>query len=166
MSDHPLDALLQLSLVTAALKAAEADAAACAQFSITIQDTGCSCLFARPDSGLIFRPEWRPTPSTQSSPGQPQGTTWYALFDYLITFPPHVSLLGRSNLRPWYPVSEINYFILGFKINLFSHPRLHLRPHLHLLLHLYLLLHPCLHYRTLLGCIRLNLHFRRVPSQN
>ncbi|KAJ7213938.1 hypothetical protein GGX14DRAFT_444650, partial [Mycena pura] len=45
-----------ISIVAAALTATDADA----------RD--------RPDAGLIFRPEWRPTPRTRSSPSQLQGT--------------------------------------------------------------------------------------------
>ncbi|KAJ7796428.1 hypothetical protein B0H14DRAFT_3158061 [Mycena olivaceomarginata] len=56
MSDHPIDPRdVLISLVTAALTAAEADAAA-------------------PDTGLIFRPEWRPEPRTRGSMSQPSGT--------------------------------------------------------------------------------------------
>jgi hypothetical protein len=43
-----------------------------------------SCLANRPDSELIFRPEWRPTPRTRSSTSQPQGAPGYALFDSFI----------------------------------------------------------------------------------
>ncbi|KAJ7235013.1 hypothetical protein B0H12DRAFT_1327574 [Mycena haematopus] len=56
MSDHSIEPRdLLISLVTAALMKAEVDAAA-------------------PDSGLIFRPEWRPTPRTRNSTSQLQGT--------------------------------------------------------------------------------------------
>jgi len=48
---------------------------------------GCSSsyLLARPDSGLIFRPEWRPEPRTRNSTSQPEGTPGYALFDSVTT---------------------------------------------------------------------------------
>ncbi|KAJ7711315.1 hypothetical protein B0H16DRAFT_1480421 [Mycena metata] len=57
MSDHPIapgDELI--SFATAALRGAEADA----------RDS--------PDRGMIFRPEWRPTPRSRSSEDQPLGT--------------------------------------------------------------------------------------------
>ncbi|KAJ7885565.1 hypothetical protein B0H14DRAFT_1346388 [Mycena olivaceomarginata] len=66
MSDHPIDPTDVLtSLATAALTEAEADAAA-------------------PDAGLIFRPEWRPTPRTRSStsqgtPGANQSLSWASI---------------------------------------------------------------------------------------
>ncbi|KAF8130063.1 hypothetical protein K438DRAFT_1788813 [Mycena galopus ATCC 62051] len=89
MSDHPIDPReVLISLTTAALTAAEADAAACAQS-------------LRPDAGLIFRPEWRPTPRARSSTSQP---------------------LGRID-RPGHPLSEIKGLVPGFsKINFSSHP--------------------------------------------
>ncbi|KAF8136871.1 hypothetical protein K438DRAFT_1786440 [Mycena galopus ATCC 62051] len=62
MSDHLIDpGEVLISLVTAALTAAEADAAA-------------------PDAGLIFRPEWRPTRSstsqTQGRPGANRSSSY------------------------------------------------------------------------------------------
>jgi hypothetical protein len=79
---------LLISIATAALKAAETDAAKCAHFPITIQDTCYSRLIARAPEQLIFRPEWRPTPRprprpqnyTDQAPDDPE----YALFDSLI----------------------------------------------------------------------------------
>ena len=40
-------------------------------------------MLARPNSGLIFRPEWRPELRTRSSASGPQGTSGYALFNSL-----------------------------------------------------------------------------------
>ncbi|KAJ7722689.1 hypothetical protein B0H16DRAFT_346998 [Mycena metata] len=65
MSDHPIAPEDELvSIADAALKAAEADAAA-------------------PNSPLIFRPEWRPTPrarnSTSHPPGAKRAFTWASL---------------------------------------------------------------------------------------
>ncbi|KAF8133163.1 hypothetical protein K438DRAFT_1998216 [Mycena galopus ATCC 62051] len=55
MSDHPIDPRdVLISLATAALTAAEADAGA-------------------PGAELVFRPEWRPTPRARSSTCRPQG---------------------------------------------------------------------------------------------
>jgi hypothetical protein len=77
MADHPIDPRdVLIPLVKAALTAAEADAAVCVQinFPSPFMILGCLCLLARPDAGLIFRPEWGPGPRTRSSTSQAQGT--------------------------------------------------------------------------------------------
>ncbi|KAF8217136.1 hypothetical protein K438DRAFT_411856 [Mycena galopus ATCC 62051] len=68
MSDHPIDPDVLISLATAALTRAEADAAA-------------------PDTKLIFRSEWRPTPRTRNStshppvaPGAARSFSWASFF--------------------------------------------------------------------------------------
>ncbi|KAF8153689.1 hypothetical protein K438DRAFT_362417 [Mycena galopus ATCC 62051] len=74
MSDPRIDPDILVSLAAAALMAAEADAAA-------------------PDSKLIFRPEWRPTPRTRSSTGTPganQPLSWTSVVR---------NLLSRSGLQ-------------------------------------------------------------------
>lgn len=102
MSDDPdledIEEVL-VSLVSAALSAAQADAAECA-LNNSIKELYCSCLLDRPDSKIFFHPDWEPTPRTRKS-------TRYALFITLnIPFPLYVGLLGHSSLRLGYETSS------------------------------------------------------------